>query len=632
MFDVIVPVYNSMHHVRACIASIYTHATLPFHLYIIDDGSDEYTKQEIAQLLNSYPEQSYTLVCNPSNLGYLKNCNKGISLGNNPYVILLNSDAMFTSGCLERVKNAFDSDKSIAVVSAVSTWANWTRIPFPNGFTIHQLTKEISRFSSNTLIDIKNASGFFFAVPRSIFETLGTFDEIFHPGYYEETDFCMRAIKAGYRVVVDDGLYIFHYGWGSFEETGRNENMKRNREVFLSKWTTEFQEIESQWKRENPLQSLIEHLSTPQIGMIKHRNVNQPEANISQNAQFMHKNPLLNKKILYVLPSIKLYGGVVSVLQIVNNLVLAGIDANIVTYGEIDEKIYQLFPLYFRPYVFSNMDEMIDSFPECELVVATHWSTVSPITQILAIKQSTKAAYFVQDFEPYFYESDSEQYRLAERTYSIIKHQIVKTNWLAEMLAPYGGEVKIIPLGLNLDYFHALPRKRKQQIIAMARPSSQRRNFTMLKQVYEELNKRRPEIGLAVYGIGHNVEDFECPVVDYGTLEDFKSVSETLSESLVLLDPSTFQGFGRPGLEAMACGAVAVLTDTGGITQYAKHRFNCLLIDPNDCENIVSSLIEVFDDINLRSKLTTNGLSTAKRYSDKAEVNSTIEFFGALLD
>ena len=340
---------------------------------------------------------------------------------------------------------------------------------------------------------------------------------------------------------------------------------------------------------------------------------------------------LEGKRITYILPAVALYGGVVSVFQIVNNLVLSGVDVNVVTCGRVDENVINLFPTYFRPYAFGSESEMLQRFPESDLVVATGWKTVYSAVRLKATRTSVELAYFVQDFEPDFYEEGTDNYDKAERTYRLIPRQIVKTNWLKEMIAPYGGDVRIIPIGLNLDYFHDTHQPRKRQIIAMARRSSKRRNFDMLVAVYNEVYRRRPDIELAVYGTGYTLHDFACPVKDYGKIEVMKQVVRVINESLVLLDPSSFQGFGRPGLEAMACGTAAVLTDTGGITQYAKHLYNCLLINPHDRDDIVEKLIALIDDDELRTSLIIRGLETSRRYSDKVEALATKKYFTDVL-
>jgi GT2 family glycosyltransferase/glycosyltransferase involved in cell wall biosynthesis len=647
MFDLVVPVYNSMHHARACIESIYAHANLPFHLYVVDDCSDDYTRTELISILSRYDASSYTLTRNSQNKGYLQSVNFAISQGDQPNVILINSDTVMTPGFLEKVKLAFDSDEKIGVINPVSTWANWTRIPFPNGYTISELAKEVDKRSLKQLPDINNASGFFFAVRRRLYDELGMFDIVYDPGYYEEADFCMRAIEAGYRVVVDDSLYIFHYGWGSFMAEGRNENMRKNRITFMERWEEKYKLIEQDWKNNNPIEALQSHLErsdvwkeqeseqnthqhiTPSAAMHLLREIeNDPAAakRLIDNTPLVSRKEQRAKKIIYILPKVALYGGIISVLQVVNRLVAQGQEVNIATYGTIDEEIHRLFPLYFRPYVFPDMATMLADFPECDLVVATHWSTVYPAL-VARYLRGVDLAYFVQDYEADFYsESQAGLAEKARRTYDYIPHQIVKTRWLKNKLQDFDNKVDIIPLGLNLDIFHDKNQKRELQIVGMARPSSERRNFAMLKKVYSELHKQCPELTLAVYGIGYSPEDFDCPVKDYGTLSDMKQVSNALNDSTILLDPSTFQGFGRPGLEAMACGTAAVLTRAGGITEYAKHEYNCLLIDPSNCDEIVAKVISLVKDEAKRNRLVANGHETAKRFSYVEEGVKTKQF------
>ncbi len=164
-----------------------------------------------------------------------------------------------------------------------------------------------------------------------------------------------------------------------------------------------------------------------------------------------------------------------------------------------------------------------------------------------------------------------------------------------------------------------------------ARPSSSRRNYPMLCEVYAEIHRRRPDVTLALYGVGYDPDALPFPVRSYGKLTDMADVARALNDSTVLLDCSTFQGFGRPGLEAMACGTAAVLTHEGGITQYAKHRHNCLLIDPMNRDEIVEKALSLLDDGQERARLVVNGKATAAEYSVTAEGARTAAFFREIL-
>jgi len=646
MFDIVIPVHNAMQHVRACVNAVFRHASQPCHLYIVDDASDAYTRGELLTLLKDVPKDRYTLIRHEQNQGYLQSVNEAARLGGNPYVVLLNSDAMVVNDFMARLAAGFSGDASIGVITAVSNWANWTRIcdQIPEGFNVHQLSDAVARLGKRKFPEVFNASGFFFAVRRELFEALDGFDEAYGEGYWEETDFCMRALKAGARVVVDDQLYVYHYGWGSFQEAGRNRQLDVNQERFMARWNRPYRSLEKRWQRRAPLAPMTKTLSAegawrkvmkPAPTKLSAKEAMQQLASLKTDldaAPLYDVTPVKERKprILYLLPGMALYGGIISVLQVVNQLILRGYDANIAVYGEVDASLYEHFPCYFRGYHFKDEAALMTGLPDCDLLVATRWDTAFVAVAMKAARPEMGLAYFVQDYEPDFY--GSKQAELAEqaaRSYRLIRHKIVKTHWLARKLAPYGGEIHRIPLGLNLDVCHDHGTMHPMQILALARPSSERRNFPMLRAVYLELYRRRPDLKLALYGDGYEHMPLPFPCHSYGKLSSLEAVAAALNESAVLLDVSTFQGFGRPGLEAMACGVAAVLTREGGITQYAKHGYNCLLINPHARDAIVEAVLRVIDDNALRQRLVGHGYTTAQAYSLEAEGERTATLFRA---
>jgi len=62
MFDIIIPVYNAMPHVRYCILSVFLNSTLPFHLYIANDASTEETNKALINLLKQFDSSQYTYI------------------------------------------------------------------------------------------------------------------------------------------------------------------------------------------------------------------------------------------------------------------------------------------------------------------------------------------------------------------------------------------------------------------------------------------------------------------------------------------------------------------------------------------------------------------------------------------
>jgi glycosyltransferase involved in cell wall biosynthesis len=81
--------------------------------------------------------------------------------------------------------------------------------------------------------------------------------------------------------------------------------------------------------------------------------------------------------------------------------------------------------------------------------------------------------------------------------------------------------------------------------------------------------------------------------------------------------PSLVEGFGLPPLEAMACGAAVVVTDCGGVNEYARNRENCLVVRPRHADDIARAVRSLLDDDALRHRIVAGGLATAPRYPAK---------------
>ena len=84
--------------------------------------------------------------------------------------------------------------------------------------------------------EVDYCSGAFLMLRTGLFRQLGGFDEAFAPAYYEESDFCLRLIAEGYRVVYEPMAYLRHY---EFASTGSMRAaaalQKKNRTLFRKK-------------------------------------------------------------------------------------------------------------------------------------------------------------------------------------------------------------------------------------------------------------------------------------------------------------------------------------------------------------------------------------------------------------
>jgi glycosyltransferase involved in cell wall biosynthesis len=164
----------------------------------------------------------------------------------------------------------------------------------------------------------------------------------------------------------------------------------------------------------------------------------------------------------------------------------------------------------------------------------------------------------------------------------------------------------------------------------MARPEapSDIRGFGTLKKVFEILSQERNEVRLHVFGSDDLPSDFQCHRNLGRVAQD--ELPEIYSSTHVFVETSLRHGFGRTGVEAMACGTACVLSDSGGISEYAEDESNCLIVPTGEPETTARAILRLLDDEMLRRAVIRNGLDTVQRISVRRATDDLILLFRRL--
>jgi alpha-1,3-rhamnosyl/mannosyltransferase len=85
------------------------------------------------------------------------------------------------------------------------------------------------------------------------------------------------------------------------------------------------------------------------------------------------------------------------------------------------------------------------------------------------------------------------------------------------------------------------------------------------------------------------------------------------ARAAVVAYPSLYEGFGLPVLEAMACGAPVVTSDSTALRDTAGDA--ALLVDPLDTDAIAAALRRVLEDADLAAGLRARGTAHAARFT-----------------
>jgi glycosyltransferase involved in cell wall biosynthesis len=89
----------------------------------------------------------------------------------------------------------------------------------------------------------------------------------------------------------------------------------------------------------------------------------------------------------------------------------------------------------------------------------------------------------------------------------------------------------------------------------------------------------------------------------------------------LFVSASWWESFGLPPLEAMACGAPVVLTDSRGAREYARSGENCLMVPPCQPEALAEAMYRLLIDKDLTARFRANGPQMAKNFTWNAAVD-----------
>ena len=231
--SIIIVNFNTSHLLRDCLDSIFKYSpNRKFGVVVVDNASSDGSVEKVKK---EFPKVS--VIRSDKNLGFAGGNNLGIESREAKYYLLLNSDTIVPVGSLDSLvdfmeMSGFGVGSCKLLNKDGSLQPNVGDLPFgpPLFFWLsgwddilpkirEYLPSFHRKFKSfyNKEKEVGWVSGSVMVIKREVIESIGGLDESIFM-YCEDTDYCIRAKKAGFKVGWTDKAQIYHLGGGSSKD------------------------------------------------------------------------------------------------------------------------------------------------------------------------------------------------------------------------------------------------------------------------------------------------------------------------------------------------------------------------------------------------------------------------------
>lgn len=200
--SVIITSYNTLSLIQKSLPVIIQSSPQADEFIFIDDASTDGSAQYAQSLTKQYPRLK--VISQSENHGFSYTSNTAVKAATGDLVVLLNSDIFPEDGYLIPALKHFSDPLVFGVGLCEKGRRNYARIYWQDGYLQHE-----PQTSDQTHISAW-ISGGSSIVRRDLFLTLGGFDEIYSPFYFEDLDLGIRVWKSGLKLLWEPKAIVVH--------------------------------------------------------------------------------------------------------------------------------------------------------------------------------------------------------------------------------------------------------------------------------------------------------------------------------------------------------------------------------------------------------------------------------------
>ncbi len=212
--SVIIPTYNSWKTLRDCLGSISKQTLNPNEIVVIDNASTDGTAEKVSNLKHQI--LNLEIFKNKKNLGVTGGRNRGIKEApkSSDYLFFFDHDMIADKKMLEELVKVAKMDPKIGIVTPKiyywedkkRIWSAGTGINLWTGQVLFRGGKDVSQYEEVEEVQVAPAA---MLVKREAIGKIKGFDNKYF-ATYEDTDFCFRARRAGFKTYYSPKAVAYH--------------------------------------------------------------------------------------------------------------------------------------------------------------------------------------------------------------------------------------------------------------------------------------------------------------------------------------------------------------------------------------------------------------------------------------
>ncbi|WXG47406.1 MAG: glycosyltransferase family 2 protein [Candidatus Atabeyarchaeum deiterrae] len=216
--SIIIVNFNGLKHLNKCLSSVLKTEYSNFEIVLVDNGSSD---GSVDYVKKNFAVERLKLIELPQNRGFAEGNNSGVKKARGKYIVLLNNDTEVDSEWLTPLVNTMESDAGIGAAqpkillmnrrNRFDSAGNFINL-IGSSYALGLLQVDKGQFDSTN--EIFYAKGAAMITTKTLWEELGGLDPILFLSF-EDTDFCWRIWRHGYRVVFVPASRIYHVGFAS---------------------------------------------------------------------------------------------------------------------------------------------------------------------------------------------------------------------------------------------------------------------------------------------------------------------------------------------------------------------------------------------------------------------------------